>query len=516
MPWNEGQSPAKRADPATVLTCRLDGAGICFHPAGVPNLLRLLGIGWAVASMAMAAEPERSVIQISVFSQQPAWDAPWRFDSVRRSSGSGLVIRGKRILTNAHVLCWARQVLVRRYQDPRPFLARVLFSGHDCDLAVLEVEDERFFEGLEPLEIGELPAVRSAVVTYGYPTGGEQISYTRGVVSRIELQSYVHIGNRAFLAVQTDAAINPGNSGGPVIQDDKVVGVAFQNTPGLENTGFFIPPPVIQHFLKDIADGEYDGFPQAGIRLSALHNPDFRRYLKLPDDNRGARIDYIYPVGSTQRVLRREDVLLQVGPYAVGSDGTIVYAGNRVHAGVAFGEVQHGETVALKVWRDGGAQDLTLPVYTQREDMAEGNLYTLPKYYIVGGLVFTPLSRDYLRTQGSSAPDISSGELFYELFFRRQEQPETWRPEPIVLATVLAHSVNANLTIRGRALVDRVNGRRITNLNDLVQAFESSPGEQDMIQFVTQDSFECLNHEEARKASSEILATYRIPSDRRL
>src|SRR5207244_11126251 len=127
------------------------------------------------------------------------------------------------------------------------------------------------FEGMEPRELGELPQVRTTVTTYGYPAGGEQISYTRGVVSRIEMQSYVHSGNRSFLGVQTDAAINPGNSGGPVIQDDRVVGVAFQGMPGLENAGFFIAPPVIQHFLQDIADGRYDGFPQAGIRLVQLY-----------------------------------------------------------------------------------------------------------------------------------------------------------------------------------------------------------------------------------------------------
>jgi hypothetical protein len=90
--------------------------------------------------------------------------------------------------------------------------------------SLLRVGDESFFEGIPPVEFGDLPEVRSAVVTYGYPAGGEQISYTRGVVSRIELQNYVHIGNRSLLAVQTDAAINPGNSGGPVIQDDRVVG----------------------------------------------------------------------------------------------------------------------------------------------------------------------------------------------------------------------------------------------------------------------------------------------------
>ncbi|HAM71750.1 MAG TPA: peptidase S1, partial [Verrucomicrobiales bacterium] len=168
----------------------------------------------AVSAGAAGTAPEKSVIQVYNFSQSAVWDAPWRFEGVRRSSGTGFVIKGRRIMTNAHVVSWAKQILVRRYQDPRPYPAKVRFVGHDCDLAVLEVEDESFYEGLEPLPIGEMPKVRSTVVTYGYPAGGEQISYTRGVVSRIELQNYAHIGNRSFLGVQTDAAINPGNSGG--------------------------------------------------------------------------------------------------------------------------------------------------------------------------------------------------------------------------------------------------------------------------------------------------------------
>ena len=101
--------------------------------------------GWATASLlalgvgsATAGSPEKAVIQIFTFSQEPSWDTPWRWDSVRRSGGSGFVVntpRGKRIMTNAHVISWARQVLVRRYQDPRPFQAEVEFAGHDCDLA---------------------------------------------------------------------------------------------------------------------------------------------------------------------------------------------------------------------------------------------------------------------------------------------------------------------------------------------------------------------------------------------
>ncbi|MCX7727806.1 MAG: serine protease, partial [Chitinispirillaceae bacterium] len=238
---------------------------------------------------------------------------------MRRSGGSGFGVKGKRIMTNAHVVSLAQERLVRKYQDPKFYRAKVAFIGHDCDLALLEVEDLSFFDGLEPLEIGELPKVRSTVVTYGYPAGGEQISYTRGVVSRIELQTYVHIGNRSLLCVQTDAAINPGNSGGPVIQDGLVVGVAFQGMQGLENTGFFIPPPVIQHFLKDIEDGVYHGFPTAGIRISPLQNPAYRQKLGLTIDGIGARIDSIMPIPSTKKLLKEDDVLLQVNDYVVGS-----------------------------------------------------------------------------------------------------------------------------------------------------------------------------------------------------
>lgn len=62
----------------------------------------------------------------------------------------------------------------------------------------------------------------------GYPIGGDTISVTSGVVSRIEVSSYSH-GSAELLAIQIDAAINSGNSGGPALTDDgKCAGIAFQ------------------------------------------------------------------------------------------------------------------------------------------------------------------------------------------------------------------------------------------------------------------------------------------------
>jgi S1-C subfamily serine protease len=478
-------------------------------------LVTLLALVGGLTSQ--GANPERSVIQILTSAQQPVWDAPWRFDSVRRMGGSGFVIKGKRIMTNAHVVSWARQIIVRRYQDPQPYIAEIEYVGHDCDLAVLTVKDTGFFDKLEPLEFGDLPVVRSTVTTCGYPAGGEEISYTRGVVSRIELQPYAHIGNRQLITVQTDAAINPGNSGGPVIQDDKAVGVAFQGLQGLENAGFFIPRPVIDHFLKDIENKRYDGFPLAGVRMVPLQNPAYRQKLKMPDNNLGARIDSILPIPSTEKVLKPDDVVLKVGKYPVASDGTILYEGNRLSAALAFHSAQHGDSVPLKVWRGGEEIDVPLPVFVYKQDRATGYQYdVLPRYYVHGGLVFTPLSLDYMRTLGRSLSDQSNAELYYELFYRRQETPDKARPEPIVLASVLADESNANFGPHSHGMIDKINGVRIEKLEDVVKAFETTTNAYDVVEILPHHNIECLNRAEVGRANDRILKTYAIAEDRRL
>ncbi|MEC7609317.1 MAG: trypsin-like peptidase domain-containing protein, partial [Verrucomicrobiota bacterium] len=86
------------------------------------------------------AGPEQSVVQIINYAQRPSWIEPWRFSKVSGGLGSGFVIEGQRIMTNAHVVSWSKQIILHRYQDPKPYHARIEFIGHDCDLAVLKVE----------------------------------------------------------------------------------------------------------------------------------------------------------------------------------------------------------------------------------------------------------------------------------------------------------------------------------------------------------------------------------------
>ena len=128
-PQQSGTSPRNRVTPSMAAGIVLDRPRRCFHFPQVLRKILIIGVmaGWVVAGR--AAEPERSVAQIMTFAQQPSWDTPWRFEAVRRLGGSGFVIKGKRIMTNAHVVSWARQIIVRRYQDPRPYLAEVEYVG---------------------------------------------------------------------------------------------------------------------------------------------------------------------------------------------------------------------------------------------------------------------------------------------------------------------------------------------------------------------------------------------------
>ncbi|MGB0290204.1 MAG: hypothetical protein ACPGC0_03325, partial [Opitutales bacterium] len=83
-------------------------------------------------SVLQGAEAERAVVKIVNFSQAPDWQEPWKFSQVRPGAGSGFVIAGNRIMTNAHVVSWSRQILVFRYQDPQPYRASIEYIGHDC------------------------------------------------------------------------------------------------------------------------------------------------------------------------------------------------------------------------------------------------------------------------------------------------------------------------------------------------------------------------------------------------
>lgn len=471
------------------------------------------------AAAPQKAEPpiERSVVRIVNDAQRPDWYAPWSAGSMRRVTGSGFVIEGGLIMTSAHVVSDSRFLTLFLYGDPNPHQGRVVVQGHDCDLALIRPVEPNLLDKVPAIPFGGLPRLRSTVETYGYPSGGDQISSTRGVVSRIDRQVYSHSSADGHLAVQTDAAINPGSSGGPVVQEGKIVGVAFQNSKQLQSVGFFIPTEVIRHFLADAKDGKYDGYPDLAARTAALENPAARSRAGLQGGESGVRVDWIAPGGSADGWLKIGDTLLRVDDEPIANDGSIAVGELRLPFGLLVDRHQIGETLKVRVLRDVSRQDLAIPLKGYPGLLRWSNQYDRrPRYYIYAGLVFVPLDLEMVQTFGDNWIVDAESELIHEQLYRHGGEPELLKKERIVLLRRLDHPVNANLSFFKNILVERVNDYRIDSLEDLVRAIEENKGRYHVFEFSYFGRVAVLDREAADEANPQILRDYAIPKDRNL
>ncbi|NBR71062.1 MAG: PDZ domain-containing protein [Proteobacteria bacterium] len=454
------------------------------------------------------SEARKNVVMIEVTAQTWDYRLPWNPGTVSSARGAGFVIDGNRILTNAHVVSGARYLTVQREADPRKYPAKVLHVAHDCDLALVQVEDTDFLKGTSVLPIGEIPELESVVSVYGFPIGGDRLSVTRGVVSRIDYNSYTHSGRESHLAIQIDAAINPGNSGGPVMQADKVVGVAFQGFRGdvAQNVGYMIPTPVIRRFLKDVEDGHYDHYVDLAIRWMPLENPAMRHYYQRPNDGQGVVVTDIFSEGSADGVLQKGDVLLSIDGHPIESDGSVRLDGQPVQLEEIVERKFAGDTVELGVWRNQALEKRKITLRPAEMFSMYENLYEEPpRYVLYGGLVFQPLTANLMAVLAGGA-DLRLRQT-YTLFGQDQIYRET--PEPVILASVLPDRSNVYLVGLAGQVVREINGRRIRTLADVLPALESG-GERTVIRFEGDQRPAVLKKGEVDQVMPRIMTQYGI------
>lgn len=456
----------------------------------------------------------RSVVKVMAVSDAPDYEQPWQTEGPMNSTGSGAIVetsRGLRILTNAHCVENYVYVEVRRYGKARKFSAEVEAIGHECDLALLRVDEPGFFDGTTPIPLGSLPHLSDRVSVCGYPIGGERLSITQGIVSRIDLVQYAQ-SQRRLLAVQIDAAINSGNSGGPVIQNGRIVGIAFQALDEAAQIGYMVSVPVIEHFLKDMESGTYDGFPGLGATTQALESPAHRRWLGLPDElEDGVLVTQAGWGTSAFGVLKEGDVLLAVDGVPITPDGTMpLREAEIVDFAYAFAQRHIGETVGLKIWRDGAALECVLPLKAPRYLVPEDRYDVSPTYYIFGGLVFAPLTKNYLQTYGEQWWQTAPHDLMVHY---THGVPTAERSEVVVMQKVLADRVNQGYHDYESLPISEADGVKVRSIGHLVQILEQGTG--DYVRFTTEDGeYIVLDRALSIERQEDILDRFGVPSDR--
>ncbi len=239
---------------------------------------------------AWAVGPEDSIVRVTSVLRLPNPVRPWTKQNPAEVGGTGVVIDGKRILTNAHLVQYAEEVYVQSGQGGDRVEAKVAAIGPEIDLAVLTIDptEADFFVKRPPIaRAARLPEVSARVVVKGFLVGGIALSTTQGIVSRIEYAYYDAGG--AGLRIQVDAAISSGNSGSPALVEGKMVGLVYGVGPG-ENVGYVIPAEEVDGFLADVADGRYDGKPRLFEQFQILENEAIRARLGLTKAVRGIMV----------------------------------------------------------------------------------------------------------------------------------------------------------------------------------------------------------------------------------
>ncbi|HEX7516935.1 MAG TPA: trypsin-like peptidase domain-containing protein [Chthoniobacterales bacterium] len=470
-----------------------------------------------VQAPAVATRPngkiQKSLVRITATEVEPDYRAPWNSGGIQRGIGAGFVIEGNRIMTNAHVVSNSRYLTVERDGDPNKYPATVLFVAHDCDLALLKVASTDFFKNMTPLTLGGIPELESVVSAYGYPLGGERMSVTTRIVSRIDFQLYTHSSIDQHLAIQISAQINPGNSGGPVMQNAKVVGVAFQGYSGdvAQGVAYMIPTPVIQRFLLDIKDGHYDKYVDLGLTYTKLQNPAQRHFLGLKDDDRGVLVGTVIAAGPSAKSVQAGDVLLSIDDHPIASDATVELEGERVEMPEVVERKFKGDVVKLEILREKQTVTVSIELGSVWPYAYLAHGYDVrPRYVVYGGLLFQPLTLDLIDAYQPTDIRIRH---YFDYFVTEQLYRE--HPEVIVLTNILPDPTNSYLAPYRASIVDEINGQKVRTLTDLATAFSETP-DRFVVRMIGDGPPLVLDPKEVESARERIKTRYNVVSEQNL
>ena len=273
--------------------------------------------------------------------------------------GSGFIISSEGyIVTNAHVVEGASQVEVK-FIDGSSAPGQVIGADSKLDVAVVYVEAQ----GLTPLALGSSAQVKVGdfTVAIGNPTG-EMLADTAtfGIISATAREANVEGQVNSY--IQTDAAINPGSSGGPLLDmSGKVIGITsakalyagydeYGNMINAEGIGYAIPIDEAMEVVRELITTGHVKRPGIGISVVEIDQTTAEMY-QVPQ---GILVYTVTEDGPAHKAdLRINDVILSYDGITAGATTDFV---------AYVGALEVGDSVKLRIWRDGQEQSLTVAV----------------------------------------------------------------------------------------------------------------------------------------------------------
>ena len=476
---------------------------------------------WAL-TFAIGAEDEDSrgsLVRVRASIQPYDQFRPWQKKSPYGLNGTGVVLPGGKVLATAALVANRTEVGLEKPGSAEKCAAEVEAIDYEANLALLQPTDKNFLKGFAGVVLG--PALRAGDKTevWQLERNGEMLRNQAEILSAgvgrypSDEAGFLLYGVRVSLPKRDDSYTLP------LMKDGQLAGMMMGYDRDSQE-GTAIPIPMIEHFLKDAADGKYEGFPTLGVSWSTLRDPNLREEVMAPKSG-GLLLTRVNPRGTAGKAgLKEGDVLLSVDGFKLDEDGNYrdslygpTAVGNLIRTKPTVGSVAR-----FRISRNGREMDLA-GTY-DRKAREEVSIPTLqfdqaPKYLVVGGMVFQELTGVYLQEWGDKWSERAPQRLVEYFTFQQEKRPDPDK-KVVFLSQVLPSPITLGYQQLSGLVLEKMNGREIKNLAELAKAVDEISSGDIVFEFRDEPGKLILQADGLPAISEKIGKDYGLPALRRL
>lgn len=436
---------------------------------------------------------------------------PWRNTSLTESWGVGVAIDKNRVITPAYNIANAAEIQAKRFGQNEFISAKIKIVSYENNLALIELDADSIKKPLVPLTFTGLYKKGSAAEFY-WLSATDQIYSGRGYLDRASVDSYAMAFSKALNFVAASVSDRTYN-GQLYCIGTKPIGIAGWSNENKE--AGIIPAEVINGFLTDFKDGEYNGTGEVGFSTTTLLDPAQRKYLKMPADiQSGVYVSDVFTLGTAADVLKSGDVILAIDGFELNPYGRFIHKQyDALYYDYLITSKTAGDKITFDIFRDGKKQTLKTAVKNFNvSDMLVPwyDLDAQPEYCVVGGCVFQKLTRTYMAARGEDWASKAEPHI-YNYLLNSAFKPTDERKSIVVLSFILPSDITLGYHGLSQLVVDKINGMKISSMRDIPAAFALNPQEKyDVIEFELDEPKLVLDRSKLPQADLTIAQTYGI------
>ncbi|HEY4284086.1 MAG TPA: PDZ domain-containing protein [Chthoniobacterales bacterium] len=417
-----------------------------------------------------------SLVRVNVTGQQYDYFRPWQKKAPFSKRGLGAVLPQGRVLVTADLVTNNNYVELERAESGEKSAAEVRVIDYEANLALLEPTEKNFLDGLTPLEFAQDTVVGDRLAAWQLEQTGALV-VTEGLVTSIQMMRYpLDVGQFLTYRISISMQYRENSYTVPLVKNNKLAGLLLRYDARGQLLDA-IPAPIITHFLKEAASQNYKGFPSAGFSYVPTRDPQLRKYAGQTGDPGGVYVTSVDPNSpAVKGGLQPGDIITAIKNNGLDQNGNYVdpLYGKIEFTNLLTAHVFAGDTVPFQIQREGKpmqlqitldhrpAQDYVIPPY---------NLDQAPSYYVVGGLIFLELSRQYLKEWGGNWQKEAPPRFVYLDRFQSEFFPEGNR-RIVIVSQVLPSATTIGYDDLAFLTVNKVNGKEIKSLGDVAEAMK--------------------------------------------